>query len=217
VRADVAAISQRLRDRDLCAPVRNRSHYANWISGSAADDQLTLALRSLLRRKETCNSTPTSHRMTTQDSITIRELAENRMEKEFPYGFTNGFPPPKHSSRSERKKMRDPKTQICTRAKTWKVRERPHLVRLSAAQESVGSLPHFPKAACPRYKANQTPCTATCMTAVKTKGEKTLTFIATRITQASGLTCCKEEAFAKGDTAWNREESNNYTLHFFNG
>ena len=89
--------------------------------------------------------------MTTQDSITIRELAENRMEKEFPYGFTNGFPPPKHSSRSERKKMRDPKTQICTRAKTRKVRERPHLVRLLAAQEIVGSLPHFLQAACPRY------------------------------------------------------------------
>src|ERR1700722_10414873 len=91
--------------------------------------------------------------MTTQDSITIRELVENRMEKEFPYGSPNGFPPPKHLSRSERKKMRDPKTQICARAKTRKVRERPHLVRLSAAQEIVGSLPHFLKAACPRYKS----------------------------------------------------------------
>src|ERR1700691_2753857 len=47
--------------------------------------------------------------------------------------------------------MREPKTQIRTRAKTRKVRERPHLVRLSAAQEIVGSLPHFLKAACPRY------------------------------------------------------------------
>jgi len=47
--------------------------------------------------------------------------------------------------------MREPKTQILTRAKTRKVRERPHLVRLSAAQEIVGSLPHFLKAACPRY------------------------------------------------------------------
>ena len=55
------------------------------------------------------------------------------------------------------------------------------------------------------------------MTTVKTKGEKTLTFIVARITQASGLTSCTEEAFAKGDTARNREESNNYTLHFFNG
>ena len=53
------------------------------------------------------------------------------------------------------------------------------------------------------------------MTAVKTKGEKTLTLFATRITQASGLTCCKEEAFAKGETARNREDGNNYSLHFF--
>ncbi len=78
------------------------------------------------------------------------------MEKEFPYGFTNGFPPPKHSSRSERKKMRDPKTQICTRAKTRKVRERPHLVRLSAAQGIVGSLPHFLTTACPRCNSKPT-------------------------------------------------------------
>jgi hypothetical protein len=91
--------------------------------------------------------------MTTQDSITIRELAENRMEKEFPYGSPDGFPPLKHLSRSERKKMRDPKTQIWTRAKTRKMRERPQLVRLSAAQEAVGSLPHFLKSACPRYNS----------------------------------------------------------------
>jgi len=64
-------------------------------------------------------------------------------------------------------------------------------------------------------KANETPCTATCMTAVTMKGEKTLTFFGIRITQASGLTCCKEEAFAQGDTARNPEDGNNYTLHFF--
>jgi hypothetical protein len=48
--------------------------------------------------------------------------------------------------------MREPKMKIWTRAKTRKVRERPHLVRLSAAQEIVGSLPPFLKSACPRYK-----------------------------------------------------------------
>ena len=104
-------------------------------------------------RRSNPRLSPTMCRMTTQDSITIRELAENRMEKEFPYGSPDGFPPPKLLSRSERKMMRDPKTQICTRAKTRKVRERPHLVRLSAAQETVGSLPHFLKTACPRYKS----------------------------------------------------------------
>jgi hypothetical protein len=109
--------------------------------------------------------------MTTQDSTTIPELVENRPEEVFPYGF----PLRKSLSQTERKRCATQKTQIRTRAKTRKVRERPHLVRLSAAQETVGSLPHFLKAACPRYKANQTPCKATCMTAVKTKGEKTLT------------------------------------------
>ena len=48
MRAVVVAIPQSLRDGDLCASVRHRSRYANWIAGSAADDQLTLALRSLL-------------------------------------------------------------------------------------------------------------------------------------------------------------------------
>jgi hypothetical protein len=51
--------------------------------------------------------------------------------------------------------MREPKMQIWTRAKTRKGRERPHLVRLSAAQESVGSLPPFLRTACPR------PCVGT--------------------------------------------------------
>ncbi len=107
----------------------------------------------MLSRRSNPRLSPTMCRMTTQDSITIQELVENRPEEEFPYGFPYGFPPPKHLRRSERKKMRDSKTQICTRAKTRKVRERPHLVRLSAAQEIVGSLPHFLKAACPRYNS----------------------------------------------------------------
>jgi hypothetical protein len=90
--------------------------------------------------------------MTTQYSITIPELVENRPEEEFPCGFPYGFPLPKHLSRSERRRRASQKAQIYTRAKTRKVRERPHLVRLSAAQESVGSLPHFLRTACPRYK-----------------------------------------------------------------
>jgi hypothetical protein len=129
----------------------------------------------VLSRRSSPRLSPTTCRMTTQDSISIPESAENRTEEVFPCGFPYGFPHKKFLSQSERKKMREPKTQIRTRAKTRKVRERPHLVRLSAAQESVGSLPHFPKSACPRYKANRTPCTATCMASAKTKGEKTLT------------------------------------------
>jgi hypothetical protein len=49
--------------------------------------------------------------------------------------------------------MREPTTQIWTREKTREGRERPHLVRLSAAQETVGSLPPFLKSACPRPEA----------------------------------------------------------------
>lgn len=104
-------------------------------------------------RRSNPRLSPTMCRMTTQDSITIQESAENRAEIVFPHGFPYGFPPPKHLSRSERKKMRDPKTQNRTRTKTRKVRERPHLVRLSAAQETVGSLPHFLTTACPRYNS----------------------------------------------------------------
>ena len=129
----------------------------------------------MLSRRSSPRVSPTMCRMTTQDSITIQELVENRTEEVFPYGFPCGFPLRESLSQTERKRCATQKTQICTRAKTRKVRERPHLVRLSAAQETVGSLPHFPKSACPRYKANQTPCTATCMTAAKTKGEKTST------------------------------------------
>jgi hypothetical protein len=91
--------------------------------------------------------------MTTQDSITIPELVENRPEEEFPCGFPYGFPPPKHFSRSEKGKYANQKRKSVPRAKTRKVRERPHLVRLSAAQETVGSLPHFHKSACPRYNS----------------------------------------------------------------
>src|ERR1039458_2748419 len=130
------AISQSLPDGVHCPSVRRRSHYANWIAGSVADGRLTLALRSLLRRKETRNSTPPGRRMTTQYSITIPELVENRPEEEFPCGFPYGFPLPKHLSRSERRRRASQKAQIYTRAKTRKVRERPHLVRLSAAQDS---------------------------------------------------------------------------------
>ena len=129
----------------------------------------------MLSRRSSPRLSPTMCRMTTQDSTTIQESAENRAEIVFPHGFPYGFPPPKYLGRSEKRGCANPKTQICTRAKSRKVRERPHLVRLSAAQGIVGSLPHFPQAACPRYKANQKPYTATSMTAVKTKGEKTLT------------------------------------------
>jgi hypothetical protein len=47
--------------------------------------------------------------MTTQDSITIPELVENRPEEEFPCGFPYGFPPPKHFSRSEKGKYANQK------------------------------------------------------------------------------------------------------------
>jgi hypothetical protein len=103
----------------------------------------------VLSRRSNPRLSPTMCRMTTQDSTTIPELVENRPEEVFPYGF----PLRKSLSQTERKRCATQKTQIRTRAKTRKVRERPHLVRLSAAQETVGSLPHFLKAACPRYNS----------------------------------------------------------------
>ena len=153
--------------------------------------------------------------MTTQDSITIRELAENRMEKEFPYGFTNGFPPPKHSSRSERRRCAIQKRKSGSGQKRGKCGSDPTLFGFQPPKKSWDRSRTFLKPLARATTATQPPCTATCMTAVKAKGEKTLTFIGTRITQASGLTCSWEEAFAKGDTARNREDSKNYTLHFF--
>jgi hypothetical protein len=107
----------------------------------------------VLSRRSNPRLSPTMCRMTTQDSITIQELVENRTEEVFPYGFPFGFPLRKSLSQTERKRSAAQKTQFWTRAKSRKVRERPHLVRLSAAQETVGSLPHFLKAACPRHKS----------------------------------------------------------------
>jgi hypothetical protein len=46
--------------------------------------------------------------------------------------------------------MQARKTQVGTRAKTRKGRERPHLCGLPAAHYFVGSLPPFLQFACPR-------------------------------------------------------------------
>src|SRR5579864_556024 len=113
--------------------------------------------------------------MTTQDSITIRELAENRMEKEFPYGFTNGFPLKKSLSQSERRRCENQKRKSVRGQKRGKCGSDPTLFGFQPPKETWDRSRTFSQPLIRATTANQTQCTATCMTAVKTNGERTST------------------------------------------
>lgn len=129
----------------------------------------------MLSRRSGPRLSPTMCRMTTQDSTTIPELVENRPEEEFPCGFPYGFPPPKHLSRSEKRKCAKQKRESVRGQKRGKCGSDPTLFGFQPPKKPWDRSRTFLKPLARATRANQTPCTATCMTAVKTKGEKTST------------------------------------------
>jgi hypothetical protein len=151
--------------------------------------------------------------MTTQDSITIQESVENRTKRVFPHGFPYGFPLKKFLSQSEKRKCANQKRKSVRGQKRGKCGSDPTLFGLQPPKNSWDRSRTFLKPLARATTANQTPCKAIC----KDERRENPTIFAGRIISASGLGCCKKEAFAEGDTTGNREESNNYTLHFFNG
>ena len=116
--------------------------------------------------------------MTTQDSITIQESVENRTKRVFPHGFPYGFPLKKSLSQSEKRKCANQKRKSVRGQKRGKCGSDPTLFGLSPPKKPWDRSRTFLKPLARATTANQTPCMATCMTVVKTKGEKTSTLFA---------------------------------------
>ena len=170
----------------------------------------------MLSRRSSPRLSPTMCRMTTQDSITIQESVENRPKRVFPHGFPYGFPLKKSLSQSEKRKCANQKRKSVRGQKRGKCGSDPTLFGFQPPKKPWDRSRTFLKPLARATKANQTPYTATCMTAVKTKGEKTSSlFDPNHPSEWSYL--LQEENVREGRYRQNREESNNYTLHFFNG
>jgi hypothetical protein len=116
--------------------------------------------------------------MTSQDSITIPELVENRTEEVFPCGFPCGSPDKKFLSQSEKRQCATQKRKSVRRQKRGKCGSDPTLFAFQPPKNPWDRSRTFLKPLARATTANQTPCTASCMTAVKTKGEKTSTLFA---------------------------------------